>query len=707
MAIQHKYKAFVTYSHIDNRDGDKLFKALEKYKVPKRLIGTETSIGPVPKRLGQFFQDRAELSAADDLTVEIKQAIENSEFMIVICSPNAAASRWVNKEILEFKRLKGEKNILSIIIDGEPFADGDNQANECFPPALRFKLDKDGKLSKQHAMPAAADARKIGDGWSRAFLKVAAGLIGVGLDRLIERELQRKIRNVMAVTAVTMSVMLLTITLAYQAMIARDEANLFRGKAEGLIEFMLTDLRAKLEPVGRLDVLDAVGTRVVTYYDNQKLDQVSDDSLGRRAKAHHMLGVIKKDQGQYSNAKEMFEEALAATQQLMKRDPANPDRIYEHAQSVFYTGNIKREAGDIEGAYDDFSLYSMLSAILVRQNPNDVEAIREAAYAESNLGALLLWNMDKPKEAFINFENANNGFLAVIANEGETESNVFDLANGYAWIADAQLPFAHVDEILETHQKELSIYKPVLSQENKNHKILKASLGVKRRMSNLQLLTGHPLKAIHEQQIAQDQYDSLLTHDPENVKWRERSIYSQLQLAHAYSVQGDYEKLRYVVEATDIALENLPDLRMKSFLKKVRQDYPLQLLKAQLAYAEGKYSLAQSIANALMKSLEGDYEKDHSSPHATYMMAAARLLDIATIAHNGEAKKAQKMLDISLLILLNGEAHRLPKTDMLLLQYYRLLGRDILANQIEKSLMNRGYKPFDFIKFPPLHLQPY
>ncbi|MGC5276337.1 hypothetical protein ACPXAM_24715, partial [Escherichia coli] len=63
---------------------------------------------------------------------------------------------------------------------------------------------------------------------------------------------------------------------------ARKEAEFQRNEADGLVEFMLTDLRAKLEPVGRLDALDVVGTRALDYYAKQKLANLDADALGRR-----------------------------------------------------------------------------------------------------------------------------------------------------------------------------------------------------------------------------------------------------------------------------------------------------------------------------------------------------------------------------------------------------------------------------------------
>ena len=84
---------------------------------------------------------------------------------------------------------------------------------------------------------------------------------------------QRRHRRLYAITAASVAGMLFTSGLAYTAIEARDEARDQRREAEGLIGFMLGDLREKLEPVGRLDVLDAVGARALAYY--RKAGQVA------------------------------------------------------------------------------------------------------------------------------------------------------------------------------------------------------------------------------------------------------------------------------------------------------------------------------------------------------------------------------------------------------------------------------------------------
>src|SRR6202012_3734438 len=109
-------------------------KALESYRPPKPLIGTTTALGTVTKRLTPVFRDREELASATDLGSVINEALCQSACQIVICSPQAASSRWVNEEILAFKRLGRENRIFCLIVGGEPNAsDLTGRENEgCF-----------------------------------------------------------------------------------------------------------------------------------------------------------------------------------------------------------------------------------------------------------------------------------------------------------------------------------------------------------------------------------------------------------------------------------------------------------------------------------------------------------------------------------------------------------------------------------------------
>lgn len=153
---------------------------------------------------------------------------------MVICSPAAARSRWVGEEVLTFKRLSGEARILALIADGEPFASAmpGAEARECFPPALRFHIGKDGALSERPAEPNAADIRAHKDGRRVAKLKLVAGLAGIRLDDLIQRETQRRVRRLAALSGASLTGMVFAGGLAIYANTQRIEAEKQRAIAE-------------------------------------------------------------------------------------------------------------------------------------------------------------------------------------------------------------------------------------------------------------------------------------------------------------------------------------------------------------------------------------------------------------------------------------------------------------------------------------------
>src|ERR1041384_6232990 len=132
-----KYWAFISYSHSDEDWARWLHRKLETFRVPRRLVGKEGRDGPIPQRAYPIFRDRDELPGSAKLTDNIEDALRRSRYLIVICSPNAVVSKWVDQEIRIFKSLGREDRVLSIIIDGEPNAALKPQLGmqECFPDA--------------------------------------------------------------------------------------------------------------------------------------------------------------------------------------------------------------------------------------------------------------------------------------------------------------------------------------------------------------------------------------------------------------------------------------------------------------------------------------------------------------------------------------------------------------------------------------------
>ena len=233
MNTPYKYRAFISYSHSDEKWARWLHRSLETYRMPRHLVGTESAFGPVPRRFTPVFRDREELATATSLGDTLLAALEQSACQIVICSPKAAQSKWVNEEILTFKRLGREDRIFCLIVAGEPGASLNPAIaeQECFPDALIYKLGKDGELSKVRGEPIAADARPQKDRKLNALLKLLAGMLGIGLDELKRRDARRRQWRVAALVSGSLTGMIITSVLAAAAWMARNEAERQRAQA--------------------------------------------------------------------------------------------------------------------------------------------------------------------------------------------------------------------------------------------------------------------------------------------------------------------------------------------------------------------------------------------------------------------------------------------------------------------------------------------
>ncbi len=180
-----RYAVFLSYRHADNKEPGRqwatwLHQMLENYEIPADLVGTTNSSGEViPASLYPVFRDEEELPADADLTRNIRQALENSTLLVVICSPRAVRSRFVGEEIRYFKELGKSDRILALMIDGEPNSSEDSAKQtaglkadmECLPEPLRRGVARnDGSIDwGARTEPIAADARPGGrpvQGWT-------------------------------------------------------------------------------------------------------------------------------------------------------------------------------------------------------------------------------------------------------------------------------------------------------------------------------------------------------------------------------------------------------------------------------------------------------------------------------------------------------------------------------------------------------------
>jgi WD40 repeat protein len=180
-----KYKAFISYSRVDSKVAESIHTALDRYSVPRQVAGTPGVHGIVPPKLHPIFMDRTDLAVGGTVANRLKDALEGSEALVVLCSPAAIESLWVDREIAAFIELGRSDRIFPVIVPGVP--DTDDVEAAYFPASLRGR----GILAADLRDLRLPNGKIVGDGRDGGRMKLIAGLLGVDLDQLRRRELQR------------------------------------------------------------------------------------------------------------------------------------------------------------------------------------------------------------------------------------------------------------------------------------------------------------------------------------------------------------------------------------------------------------------------------------------------------------------------------------------------------------------------------------
>ena len=204
-----RYDAFISYRHTepDMYVAKQLHRELENFTLP-RNIRKQKKEGERTK-ISRVFRDRDELPPTVNLSDQITEALEASDFLSVICSPRLPQSMWCRKEIQTFIEMHGRERVFAVLVEGEP--------EESFPEELLFREEKviqsDGSVSvvRRPVEPLAADAkgstnRERKKKIREEVIRLAAPMFGYTYDELKQRHRERKIKRIVGIAALVATV---------------------------------------------------------------------------------------------------------------------------------------------------------------------------------------------------------------------------------------------------------------------------------------------------------------------------------------------------------------------------------------------------------------------------------------------------------------------------------------------------------------------
>lgn len=202
MEKKFKYDAFISYRHteLDKFVAGNLHKKLESYHLPKNVAKKRDG---QKNRIERVFRDKEELPLTNNLEEPILEALQDSEWLIVVCSPRIKESLWCKKEIETFISLRGRDHVLAVLIEGEP--------EEAFPEELLYEMREveqpDGTVVQERTTyePLAADFRgknkkEVKKAMDAEIIRLLAAMFGMPYDDLRQRHRERKLRRLVAVS---------------------------------------------------------------------------------------------------------------------------------------------------------------------------------------------------------------------------------------------------------------------------------------------------------------------------------------------------------------------------------------------------------------------------------------------------------------------------------------------------------------------------
>jgi len=697
LGSEFAYRAFISYSHRDKSWGDWLHKALETYRVPSRLVGKQTAHGTIPRRLNPVFRDREEFASATDLGRKVNAALGESESLIVICSPASATSRWVNEEVLAYKRMGRADRIFCLIVDGEPNASDlpGRAAEECFCQALRFATNADGEPIAELAEPIAADARPGKDGKQNAKLKLIAGMLDVGFDALKQRELQRRNRRMTAIAALALIVMAVTTVLAIAALIARHQAVIAQAaaerrqkQAEGLVGFMLGDLNDKLAQVSRLDIMQAVDDKAMAYFQSLPITDVTDEALAQRAKALEKIGEVRSDSGNPEGAIEAFRASAAISSRLAAEAPADAARQIAYSRTLAYIGMSHWKEGRLDDAQRDFEAAGRMLQVLLAHGSNSPPLLTQLSYIDNDIGHVLEARGHTTAAAAAYQRKLYEAKKAAAAKPEDTDY-LSDLGSAHNNVGKLALQRGDLATAISEYRADDAIETRLSARDPRDNAQRQNALRVRAILGRTLALAGDITAGIRDLRQSVELATQLTRFEPQQTDFQEYLALYSSQLARLQRLDGD---------APGAAASNATAVRIFAGLTRKdpgNQDWQSEYAEALIEHASeqqiaGNTDAARASARKALDILDPILTQ-HPDERVILLTTAEAKLLLATISSDADA--AQTLREQAL------QTVQAVKTDpddprLLALQVEALLalGRQEDAQPLLKRLWNSGYR---------------
>jgi eukaryotic-like serine/threonine-protein kinase len=386
---------------------------------------------------------------------------------------------------------------------------------------------------------------------------------------------------------------------------AEVEAKRSRADADGLIGFMLGDLRAKLEPVGRLDIMDDVAARSLKYMSSLRTESMAPQEIARNSKALYQLGEVRMAQGNLASAAAVFNDSLALAKLAAQRDANDPQLQLGLGTAHFWVGDALRLQGDLPGALGHMREYRGIAETLAKRFPGNDEYQVERAYGHSNVGTILEAQADLPgalAEYRITLE-VQSARLAGAVNDPKRRDDLAGTLNKTGYILER---LGRLTEARQNYEQEFAIYSALAVADPKNVRWKDRTANSHEYLASVLQSLGELDAALAHADAGAVLYGELVAHDPTNTDWQRNAAASVGRSAALLEAAG---KPREAIKKAGVAEFNISLLlkrEPRSLWKRDLGTFETTCARALVAAGDVRLGRSKAVAAAdMLRDLAG------------------------------------------------------------------------------------------------------
>jgi len=471
---------------------------------------------------------------------------------------------------------------------------------------------------------------------------------------------------------------------------AEAEAKRRRADADSLISFMLGDLRTKLEPVGRLDVLDAAAERSLAYMSSLDPTTLAPSELAKNAKALSQLGEVRIAQGNLAAAVQVFRKSLDVANEAHRGAPNDPEIALAAGTAHFWLGSAWLKKGDFDAALSEMQEYRRVTEELAAKYPKNDAYQLERAYGHSVVAKVLETRGDLAGAAveYRIVEEVKQARANAAPNDAERQADLALTLNNLGYVVER---LGNLAAARDYYERELSISDALAKRDPKNARWTDRLANSHFYLGSLLENLGDANGSFAHRTAALALYRDLTSRDPANANWLRGVAIAAQHQTEILRIRG---RIDDALGAAAEAENAVAELRRKDPNRASwqREEAIIETVYARVLVAGSRFAQAKNKITPAIATLT---KVDEKVPLKLNLAKACLILGDAEMGLRNSA--ASERAWVSVEELLRPYANRSdPQIGALYVQSLLRRGRAAEAAGIAETVRRTGYRQSDF-----------